>query len=91
MLLLAAPAAAVTAFVAWIIRAEWIGLGRRAATIIITGLIAPLTIMLWGAWHLHHAPDAATDMIPPGPGLVMAALPAAALCLLVSWLILHRR
>lgn len=91
MLLLAAPAAIVTTFVAWIVRAERIGLGRRAATIVMTGLIAPVIMMLWGASHLHHAPDAATDMIPPGPGLMMAALPAAALCLLVSWLVLRRR
>lgn len=91
VLILAVPAALLTGFVAVIVRTERVGLRRRQATIAAVGLAAPAAMLGWGCWHLVRAGDAPTDMIPPGPGLMMAALPAAALCLLTSWLILRRR
>jgi len=94
VLMLAVPAAIVTAVVAVLLRLSPFIRSNELRWIVITGSIVPLAMVLYGlvrSWPWPwRQPDALYDMIPPGPGLLMSAFPAWLLSLAVSRIILRR-
>ena len=95
VLMLAVPAALITAVVAVLLRFSRVERSNRTALIVIAGSIMPVAMVCYGlvrSWPWPwRQPDVLYDMIPPGPGLLMSAFPAWVLSLTVSWLILRRR
>jgi hypothetical protein len=94
VLALALPAAVTTAIFAMLVRGFRSGKRTPSLTFVLVGTIAPIAMAVYGlaiSWPWPwYQPEQVQDMIPPGPGLLIAALPAWLLCLLTSWIILRR-
>lgn len=93
VLMLALPAAIVTAVLAVLVRVS--GLARLGRVLwIVAGSIVPAAMAFYGfvrSWPWPwRRPDALYDMIPPGPGLLLSAFPTWLLSLAVSWIVLRR-
>lgn len=95
VLTLAVPAAIITAVIAVLLRFFRFGRSNPTPLIVIAGSIMPVAMACYGlvrSWPWPwRQPDALYDMIPPGPGLLLSAIPAWALSLTVSWLILRHQ
>lgn len=94
-LMLAVPAAGIAAVLAIIVRLFRLGGNAPSFTMATVGAIVPAAMVVCGfilSWPWPwHQPEKLHDMIPPGPGLIFAALPALVLCTLTTWMILRRR
>lgn len=94
-LMLAVPAAGITAVLAIIVRLFRLGRQAPNLTSALVGAIVPAAMAVRGitlSWPWPwHQPERLYDMVPPGPGLIFAALPTLLFCTLTSWMILPRR
>ena len=95
VLMLAVPAAIITAIVATLLRLSRRGRSNRGLWILIAGSVVPGAMVIYGlvlSWPWPwRQPDALQDMIPPGPGLLLSAFPAWLLSLVVSRVVLRHR
>ena len=88
------PAATLTAFLALMIRGFQLAPGKPVLRTVLAGSVTPFALLSYGLvlswpwpWRLVME---RYDMVPLGPGLVIAALPAWLLSLLLSWVVLRR-